>query len=95
MITMAMIEVKCPECGKTKVVKNGKNERGVQRYMCMNRDCACNTFMPEYAYNGWKPGIEEAIINMAANASGVRDTARVLKISQDKVMDTLKKHRKP
>ncbi len=60
-----------------------------------NKDCACNTFMLEYAYNGWKPGIEEAIIDMAANASGIRDTARVLKISQDKVMSTLKKRRKP
>jgi hypothetical protein len=44
-------------------------------------------------YNGWKPGIEESIINMVANASGIRDTSRVLKISQDKVISTLKKRK--
>jgi len=47
--------------------------------------------MLDYAYNGWKPGIEETIIIMAANASGIRDTSRVLNVSQGKVMSTLKK----
>ena len=47
--------------------------------------------MLDYAYNGWKPGIEEDIVNMAANASGIRDTTRVFKVSQGKVMSTLKK----
>jgi transposase-like protein len=91
---MALIEVKCPKCGKTQVVRNGKNANGVQRYMCMNEDCACTTFMLEYVYNGRKPGINESIIKMASNASGIRDTSRVLGVPQDKVMSTFKKHRK-
>ncbi|GHU53998.1 hypothetical protein FACS1894200_14490 [Spirochaetia bacterium] len=42
-------------------------------------------------YNWWKPGIDKQIENMAINASGVRDTARVLKVSRAKVNAALKK----
>ena len=90
---MAKIDVKCPKCEEINVVRHGKNARKVQRYRCMNVECDKNTFILDYTYNGSKPGISEAIVNMAANASGVRDTARVLKISQDKVMKVLKKQK--
>jgi len=33
---------------------------------------------PRIHVNGWKPGANEQIISMAANASGIRDTARAL-----------------
>ena len=59
--------------------------------MCYAPICEAKTFRLDYRYEGAKPDIEEKIIAMAANASGIRDTARVLKISTDKVMDTLKK----
>jgi len=49
----------------------------------------------DYAYEGAKPGINEKIIEMTANASGIRDISRVLGISTDKVMDTLKKLNTP
>jgi transposase-like protein len=88
---MAKIDVKCPSCKEVNVVRHGKTSTGVQRYRCLNKSCKNNTFLLEYTYNGCKPGINEKIVNMAANASGIRDTARVLKISQDKVMDVLKK----
>ena len=89
---MATVKVKCPYCKTEKVSKNGKSqETGAQRYLCNNDECFCSTFMLEYAYKGAMPGIDETIIDMAANASGIRDTARVLGISADKVMSTLKK----
>jgi transposase-like protein len=91
---MVKINVKCPHCDDINVVRHGKTPHGVQRYRCLNTDCACNTFLLEYRYNGCKHGIEEIIVDMAANASGVRDTSRVLKVSQDKVISTLKKQRK-
>ena len=47
----------------------------------------------EYTQNGSKPGIDEQIIEMTANASGIRDIARVLKVSKQKVQDTLKKQK--
>ena len=49
--------------------------------------------MLKYIYKGWELGINEKIIDMTANASGIRDIARVLKISKQKVQDTLKKQK--
>lgn len=92
---MATVEVKCPYCGETNVNKYGKSQTGAQRYRCFNKDCAQKTFILDFKNNGCRPGIEEKIIDMAANASGIRDTARVLKVSKQKVSDTLKKQRHP
>lgn len=88
-----MTAVKCAVCGGTNISKNGKGRNGTQRYICNDKECSGKSFMLEYVYNGWKPGIDEQIINMAANASGIRDTSRVLKISKQKVQDTLKKQK--
>jgi transposase-like protein len=93
MKNMAMIEVKCPNCGGTQIYKHGKTEQGKQRYRCQNRDCTGGTFILEYTNKGYEPGINEQIIKMAANASGIRDTARVLGISKQKVSNVLKKQR--
>ena len=88
---MVKIAVKCPECGTMKISKNGKTETGAQRYICNNKDCQCKSCMLDYIYNGNQYGIEKEMIEMAANASGMRDTARVLGISTGKVISTLKK----
>ena len=92
---MVMIAVECPSCKGTNVSRNGSNRNGKKRYICNDKTCAKKSFILDYTYNGRKPGIEEKIINMAANASGIRDTARVLKISKQKVSDTLKKLKNP
>jgi len=92
---MTMTPVKCPFCNEANVVSNGHNKRGVRRYRCRNSDCHRNYFLLDYAYEGSKPGIDEKIIKMTANASGIRDISRVLGISTDKVMDTLKKRKMP
>ena len=62
--------------------------------VCGDKSCPGKSFVLEYTCNGWKPGINEQIINMSANASGIRDTAQVLKVSKQKVSDTLKKRKK-
>jgi len=90
---MPLITVKCPKCGSTKISNNGMSPYGVQRYLCNNKECPKKSFMLEYTYNGSKPGIDEQIISMSANASGIRDIARVLGISTQKVLDTLKKRK--
>jgi len=41
---------------------------------------------------GRLPEIKEQIIDMALNGSGIRDTARVLGISTDTVLNELKKN---
>jgi len=91
---MATVKVKCPVCEKTQVIEYGKSRSGKQRYCCKNDDCPRKIFQLEYQYNGHKPGIDEQIIDMTVNASGVRDIYRVLKITTDKVISTLKKQQK-
>ena len=91
---MVLIAVKCPVCGGTDVSKNGTNRNDVQRYLCNAKECAGKSFMLEYSYNGCKPGIEKKIIDMTANASGINDIRRVLKVSKGKVSSTLKKQKR-
>jgi len=71
MIPMILASVKCPKCNGAKVLKNG-TEKGVQRYLCRNKDCPMKSFMLDYIYNGYKPSIDETTIDMTANASGIR-----------------------
>jgi len=94
MNQMAKIDIKCPYCRETKIIKYGKSTKGAQRYFCQNQNCPTTTFILEYTYTGCEPGTDAKIIKMAANASGIQDTARVLGISTQKVMNTLKKQKK-
>lgn len=47
--------------------------------------------MLDYSDAGQSPEIKEQIVEMAMNASGIRDTARVLKISPTTVISELEK----
>ena len=40
---MAVIDVKCPMCKETNVIKFGTNTTGKQRYKCKNEYCAKDT----------------------------------------------------
>lgn len=88
---MAKIDVRCPACKETLVVRFGITETGKQRYRCNNSSCEKKTFIIDYSYNGSLPKIKKQIIDMAINGSGVRDTARVLGISINTVISELKK----
>lgn len=85
------IAVKCPHCHSTDIMKNGKSGEGKQRYLCRNKDCLHRSFIRDYTYNGCQREVKRKIPQMAVNGSGIRDTARVLKISQKTVMSELKK----
>ena len=88
---MAKIDVKCPYCGSINVIKHGVTPAGYQRFRCRNEQCTVKTFQLEYMYEACYPDVDGKIVAMAVNASGIRDTARVLHVSTDKVMNTLKK----
>jgi len=90
MIPMTLAPVKCPKCKGTAISRNGK-EKGKQRYICNSKECGMKSFMLEYIYNGCESGIDEKIIEMTANASGINDITRVLHISEGKVTSVLKK----
>jgi transposase-like protein len=87
---MTMMSVKCPHCGSENVSKAGKANE-VQRYRCNNKECSHTIFQTEYKYNACKPDVKSKILVMAMNGSGVRDTARVLNICTDTVIDVIKK----
>jgi insertion element IS1 protein InsB len=72
------------------VIKHGRTAAGKQRYRCQNSECE-KTFIRDYSYNAYLPQLKEQISDMAMNGSGIRDTARVLKISPNTVIETLKK----
>ena len=91
---MALVQAGCPRCGSTKVMKQGKTLTGAQRYSCDNQACEVKYFQLDYKYNGCKENIDAMILNMTINGSGIRDIARVLSISTDKVISVLK-NRKP
>ncbi|WP_143827614.1 IS1 family transposase [Xenorhabdus bovienii] len=86
---MAKVEVDCRYCHQSEDVKGqGKGHRGYPRYRCY----ACSkVFQLAYTYQACKPGVKEQTIDMAMNNSGIRDTARVLKVATATVMKTLKK----
>src|SRR5499427_5424221 len=49
------------------------------------------TFLLEYTYAGQSLEVKQQIVDMALNASGIRDTARVLHVSPTTVLNELKK----
>ena len=88
---MVLIPVFCPHCHSDQVIKGGKTKTGKQRYKCQNSDCRHYSFLLDPVYKGRLPEIKQQIIDMSLNGSGIRDTARVLKISPTTVIHELKK----
>ncbi len=87
---MVLEAVACKHCGLTQRVQRfGKTRRGTQRYCC--GDCQ-RTFVAVYTHKACDPAVQLQLIQMAINGAGVRDTARVLKISRNTVSSQLKKN---
>ena len=84
----------CPYCQGTDIVRHGTTPEGKQRDRCR----AClegrgRTFLLEYSYACQSPEVKQPIVEMAMNASGVRDTVRVLHVSPTTVINEFKKRR--
>ena len=88
---MTCIAVQCPHCHSEQIVKRGKTTRGTQRYLCQNIVCTAGSFLLDYRNRGYLPEVKRTIIDMSLKTSGVRDTARVLRISPDTVLSELNK----
>lgn len=88
---MTSLAVRCPPCQSVQSVKRGKTSCGTQRYLCQNTACVPQSFLLDYRYRGYLPEVKRTIIDMSLNASGVRDTARVLHISTATVLRALRK----
>ena len=73
-------------------MRHGTTLEGKQRFRC--RACRLGrgrTFLLEYSYAGQSPEVKQQIVDMAMNANGIRDTARVLRVSPTTVLKELKK----
>jgi insertion element IS1 protein InsB len=91
---MVSVPVHCPHCHSTEVIKAGKQANGTQRYRCQNAQCARRIFLLQYHDRGRAPEVRSQVVEMALNGSGVRDTARVLRISPTTVIAIVKKSRR-
>ena len=87
------IPVLCPDCHSEEVIKHGKTRQNKQRYCCQNLSCLRRTFILDIEQPGRTREVKQKIVDMALNGSGVRDTARVLKVSTATVTRELKKSR--
>ena len=77
----------CPYCQGIDIVKHGLSPEGKQRYRCRTcQEGRGRTFLLEYTYAGQSPAVKQQIVDMAMNASGIRDTARVLHVSPTTVI---------
>jgi transposase-like protein len=82
-----------PHCHGTDSVRHGQTRQGKPRYRCREQPWAGRTFLLDYTYMGQAPDVKQQMVDMAMNASGIRDTARVLHVSTHTVMKELKKRR--
>jgi insertion element IS1 protein InsB len=92
---MAVMLVRCPHGHTTDVMKHGVTAQGKPRYRGQHANGPRHTFIIDYRDQGRLPSITQQLIDMARNGSGIRDIARVLKMSQTTVLETLKKSISP
>ena len=80
-----------PNCQGTHIIRHGTTRQGKQRYRCQEMLCNGRTFLLDYSYAGHCAEIKQQIVDMAMNASDIRDTARVLHVRPTTVIKELKK----
>ena len=83
------LEITCPTCKGSDIIKSGFTKQRKQRYFCQNLSCEKRNFILDYSYKAYCQNIKEQIIDMAINASGIRDTIRVLKVARNTVSATI------
>jgi transposase-like protein len=91
---MVSVPVQCSHCQSTEVISAGKQANGSQRYQCQNGQCERRIFLLHYQHRARVPEVRRQVVDMAINGSGVRDTARVLRVSPTTVITPLKKKRR-
>ncbi len=72
------VQIKCPHCHNSNVVKNGKKSTGVQNFLCKN--CG-KQFQAEYLYQGADPSIKPQLQSSLLHGSGIRDCYKIFGIS--------------
>jgi insertion element IS1 protein InsB len=81
------LKITCPRCSRENIKKNGTTSNGKQKYLCL---LCRRQFIIDYSYRGYLPFVRELIVPMTLNGSGIRDIARVLKISINTVLKVIR-----
>ena len=76
----------CPYGHGTDSVRHGQTRQGKQRYHSGAHRCAGRTLLLDDSDPGQSPAVQEQSVALALNASGIRDTARVLHVRTNTVM---------
>ena len=85
---MCYEKITCPHCASFNLKKNGKTRNIKQKYLC--KDCR-KQFITDYTYRGCRSFIRSLIVPMTLNNSGIRDIARVLRISVNTVLNEIRR----
>ncbi len=88
---MVSVPVQCPSGQSAEGIQASRQANGAQRYQCQNRQCERRIFLLHYQHRARVPEVRRQVVEMAINGSGVRDTARVWRISPTTVIAVLKK----
>jgi transposase-like protein len=83
---VATVTVHCPCCHSDEIYRHGRSSSQHERFQC--RSCK-RVFQLTYTYEA-RARSQREIIDMAHNGSGVRDTARTLKVGINTVIRALK-----
>jgi transposase-like protein len=65
-----------------------ENATGTQRYLYQNKNGKTQAFMLDYSYKTCESGMTEKIIGMTINGRRIQDTACVLNINKNTVINT-------
>jgi IS1 family transposase/transposase-like protein len=79
--------ITCPTCSSLNIKKNGINKQTKQRYRC--NGCG-KQFILKYANQAYLKHIRELIVPTCLNSSGIRDIARVLRVSATTVIKVIR-----
>jgi transposase-like protein len=91
---MMMQVLPCPHCQGTDIIRHRKTRQGKQHSSCQGTVGGGRTFLVDDSYAGHSAAIQQQIVDMALNASGMRDTTRVLHGSPTTVIKAREKKRR-
>lgn len=94
-VTIVLPLVRCPPYHSDHIKKGGQTTASRPRYKGPSMPCPPYTFPLDLIDTGYFPESKEPIIARALKGSGIRDTARVVKISPTTVLNELKKSINP
>jgi len=84
---MVTLVLRCPYGEGVDIVRHGTSPQGKQRYRCREKPCQGRTFLLDYSSPGQSQHVKDQMVDMALHGSGIRDTARVWRVSTRTILN--------